>query len=318
MTKLSDKIKTALDESRMLILGTQVLLGFQYRAVFEKGFDALPRVSQYLKLAALGILLLAVALLMWPGAYHRIVREGNDATDVHDFTTNVMYVALLPIAMALALDFYVLSAKVWGTVGGLVVAVGIGAIALFFWYGLGIISRRRRGRYTRKNRSVGETEKDEAQMQKTPIHIKVEQVLTEARVVLPGAQALLGFQFATILLEAFDKLPLTSKYIHMVSLVLMAISVILLMTPAAYHRIVERGEDTEHFHTIASSLLLAAMVTLPIGICGDLFVVVLKVTQSMLASIVSAALALIVFYGLWFGFTAYRKVHLKSRKGGRS
>ncbi|MFN2492038.1 MAG: DUF6328 family protein [Pyrinomonadaceae bacterium] len=150
-------------------------------------------------------------------------------------------------------------------------------------------------------------------MEKTPTHTKVDQVLTEARVVLPGAQALLGFQFATILLESFDKLPATSKDVHLLSLILLGISVILLMAPAAYHRIVEQGEDTEHFHGVASRFLLAAMVTLPIGICGDLFVVVLKVTESKPAAIASAVSALIVFYGLWFGFTTYRKAQIGSR-----
>jgi hypothetical protein len=33
MAQLSHKIKTAMDESRMLILGAQVFLGFQYRPV---------------------------------------------------------------------------------------------------------------------------------------------------------------------------------------------------------------------------------------------------------------------------------------------
>ena len=42
MTKLSDKVKTALDETRMLILGVQILVGFQFRTVFEDGFDQLP------------------------------------------------------------------------------------------------------------------------------------------------------------------------------------------------------------------------------------------------------------------------------------
>jgi len=53
MAKLNQKIKTALDESRMLILGTQIFLGFQYRAIFEKTFEKLPPTSQYFKLAAL-------------------------------------------------------------------------------------------------------------------------------------------------------------------------------------------------------------------------------------------------------------------------
>jgi hypothetical protein len=37
--KLTAKIKTALDETRMLILGAQVLLGFQFGGAFQDGFD---------------------------------------------------------------------------------------------------------------------------------------------------------------------------------------------------------------------------------------------------------------------------------------
>jgi hypothetical protein len=307
MTKLSHKIKTAMDESRILILGTQILLGFQYRAFFEKSFETLPRVSQSLNLVGLGVLLLAIALLMWPSAYHRIVRNGNDTVDVHKFATRVMDVALLPVAIALTLGFYVLSAKVWGERGGILMAAAIGGIALVFWFGYGLIDRARRRRsQSRRTENQDSKETQEGTgMGKTPIHTKVDHVLTEARVVLPGAQTLLGFQFATILLEAFDRLPPSSKYVHMISLALMGVSVILIMTPAAYHRIVERGEDTEHFHNVASRLLLASMITLPIGICGDLFVVIRKVTESTSISLAVSLMALAVFYGLWFGFTIY-------------
>jgi hypothetical protein len=309
MTSLSDKIKTALDESRMLILGTQILLGFQYRAFFEPNFEALSPVSRGLELAGLAILLLAVALIMWPSAYHRIVGKGNDTNDVHEFTTAVMNVALLPVAIALAIDFYVLNRKVWGELGGILMAAAIGGIALLLWFGYGLIDRIRQGRprSSRGDHQDSKETQEGVEMKRTPIHNKVEQVLTEARVVLPGAQALLGFQFATVLLESFDKLPPSSKNVHMISLALMGVSVILLITPAAYHRIVERGEDTEHFHGVASRLVLASMITLPIGICGDLFVVVRKVTETMSVSVASSLIALAVFYGLWFGFTIYRK-----------
>jgi hypothetical protein len=307
MTKLSDKIKTAMDESRMLILGAQILLGFQYRSFFEQGFETLPPSSQYLKLVALGILLLFIALIMWPSAYHRIVTQGNDRNDVHEFTTRVMDVALLPFALALCMDFYVVAGKVWGTRGGILMAGAIGLIALAFWFGYGRIDRSRQHSSRARQRQGRKETQEDQEMAKTPIHNKIEQVLTEARVVLPGAQALLGFQFATIMLEAFDKLPLSSKYVHMISLALMGISVILLMTPAAYHRIAERGEDSEHFHTVASRLLLASMVTLPLGISGDLFVVVRKMTNDAAISGVASLFALLLFYGLWFGFTNYRK-----------
>jgi len=307
MTKLNEKIKTALDESRMLILSTQILLGFQYRAVFEKGFEALPPTSQYLKLAALGVLLLAIALIMWPGAYHRIVWQGKDSAAVHDFTTNVMDVALLPFLIALAIDFYVIFGKVLSTASAVTAGSTVGAIGLFLWYGLGGLSRFRNW-----DSDLKSNRERKAEMPRTELHDKIDQVLTEARVVLPGAQALLGFEFITILMEGFDKLPASSKYVHVISLGLIGLTVILLMTPAAYHRIVERGEDTEHFHRVASLLLLAAMIPLPMGICGDVYVVVQKVTESTTLGIASALLALASLYGLWFGFTIYRRGQLKS------
>jgi len=36
--KLDRKVKMALDETRLLVLGIQVLLGFQFQAFFQTGF----------------------------------------------------------------------------------------------------------------------------------------------------------------------------------------------------------------------------------------------------------------------------------------
>jgi DMSO reductase anchor subunit len=138
-------------------------------------------------------------------------------------------------------------------------------------------------------------------------------VLTEARTVLPGAQALLGFQFATMLMEGFEKLPESSKYVHLASLAMVALAIVLLMTPAAYHRIVEQGEDTERFHRFSGRVLLASMVPLALGVCGDLFVVIRKVSESSAFAVACALVMILFFYGFWFGYTAYRRS--KVRRG---
>jgi hypothetical protein len=144
---------------------------------------------------------------------------------------------------------------------------------------------------------------------------RVNHVLTETRVVLPGAQALLGFQLAGVLTDGFEKLPQSSRYMHLASMVAVALATILLMTPAAYHRIAERGELTEHFHRIASRLLISAMAVLALGISGDFYVVVARILQSATAGVMFAGLALLFFYGLWFGFTFAQK---QSRHPGSS
>ncbi|HEX8097806.1 MAG TPA: DUF6328 family protein [Pyrinomonadaceae bacterium] len=306
MAKLKDKLKMALDEGRMLVLGSQVLIGFQYRVVLEKGFEKLPESSKYLKLGALCLMLVATALLMSTGAFHRIVEEGEITEDTHTFTTKVLGMALLPFAFAFGIDAYVMTRHLMGYTPGLVAGVGMCAVTLFFWYGLEAIRRASHGHEGKEGSEMGKGgEKEGGGGAK--LKDKIEQALTEARVVLPGAQALLGFQFASMLVEGFEKLPNSSKYVHLASLFLMAVAIVLLMAPAAYHRIVEEGEESEHFHRVASRMLIAAMIPLAAGICGDLFVVARKITESATASIVIGGLMLLFFYGLWFGYTIYRR-----------
>lgn len=302
MTALKDKIKLTLDESRMLILGAQILLGFQFRAVFEAPFDQLPRSSQLLKMGALVILLGAIALLMAPGSYHRIVRAGSDAEDVQQFATTVMDVALIPFLVAFTLDMYVTTGRFLGTSGGVITGAAVGMTGLFFWYGFAFFSGPQKNSRGRKQQNP--------RAHPTALKTKIDQVLTEARVVLPGAQALLGFQLITMFMDGFDKLPNSSKYVHLASMALMALTMILLMSPAAYHRIAERGEDTTRLHRVASVLLVAAMITLPLGICGDVYIVFYKVTSSVAGSFGIAVAVLAFFYGTWFGFTVYRRAQL--------
>jgi len=134
---------------------------------------------------------------------------------------------------------------------------------------------------------------------------KIKHVLTEARMVLPGAQALLGFQFVTMLLDDFDRLPESSKQVHLISLLATALSTVLLMAPAAHHRIVEQGANTEAFHRLAGRYIVWSMVPLALGITGDFFVVVRRVTSSVALAAISATLLLAASYGLWFGYTFY-------------
>jgi hypothetical protein len=133
----------------------------------------------------------------------------------------------------------------------------------------------------------------------TPLHAKIEQMLTEARVVLPGAQALFGFQLAIVLTQSFEQLPTASMIMHATSLFLVAFAVVLLMAPAAYHRIVYAGEDSEDMHRVGSVLVTAATVPLALGLAGDVYVVVTKIIGSPTAGLIAGSLALVLLIGLW-------------------
>jgi len=136
---------------------------------------------------------------------------------------------------------------------------------------------------------------------------QIRQALTEIRMVLPGAQALLGFQLITFVLSDFEKLAYSLKEIHVASVAFMTLSVILLMTPASYHRIVENGENTEHFLNFTSRMLLWALPPLALGICGDFYVVLRTISQSTILCGISAVALLIFFGWLWFGMPMARR-----------
>src|SRR5262252_2674942 len=53
--ELSEQVKIALQETRILILGAQVLLGFGFRGVFSERFAELPQHARYVDGVALGI-----------------------------------------------------------------------------------------------------------------------------------------------------------------------------------------------------------------------------------------------------------------------
>src|SRR4051812_37695938 len=128
MAKLADKIQNALDECRILVLATQVLLGLQFRSCFEEGFDKLPDATKLLVLVALGCLLASFVLVVGPGTYHRISERGEDTVRQLKTTNVLLAPVLFLLSAALGLNLYLVGEKVLGPKGGAVIAV-VGSVA---------------------------------------------------------------------------------------------------------------------------------------------------------------------------------------------
>ncbi len=309
MMQLEDKIQNALDESRMLILGAEILVGFEFTAVFQEGFKHLSIASQQLNLSALVLMLITLALLVSPAAFHQLTEKGQDSVALHQFTTHVMEVALLPFALALGANVYLPAIAINGTITGAIFGVTITFLALVFWYGPVLL--RRKCKDIRQTVKVNPSDEGRALTGHTALHNKIRQVLTEARVIIPGNQALLGFQFAIILQAGFRELAPWLKWVHLASLSLIALSTVLLLTPAAYHRVVEQGEETEHFYRVAHIMVISSLPPLAVGICGDFVLVVYKLTETRSAALVAAGLMLSIFGVLWFAYPWFRRIRGK-------
>src|ERR1051326_8754805 len=275
MIKLSDAIENVLNEARMLLLGGQVLLGFGYRICFEARFEQLPASAQLAQVAGLSVMTAGLGWLIWPAAFHQIRENGAPSNTQHTFTTRILDWGLLPLAAGLPLTIFPVAtmlriADPW------LVAIAPGVLAAGVWYAWSYAVRDPQKRQ-RVRQELLEQEEHQKKGPEPDISDRIKKVLIECRMALPGAQAFLGFQFAIVFAQAFEQIPRSWQIIHFASLLATTVSIVLLIAPAAYHRVAEAGEDTEHFHTVASRLLLAALVFLGPGMAGALCVLVAQV-----------------------------------------
>jgi Family of unknown function (DUF6328) len=103
----------------MLVLGAQVLLGFEFSGVFKDGFERLPFHARYLDGIALLLLIVTVALLIVPETYHQIVEIGRDTGRFHQLISRMADYALLPFALSLGLALFIAGESIFGFSAGL-------------------------------------------------------------------------------------------------------------------------------------------------------------------------------------------------------
>lgn len=145
----------------------------------------------------------------------------------------------------------------------------------------------------------------------TPLGTRIEQVLTEARLIIPGGQALFGFQFVAMLTTGFDRLPQTSKIAHAAALGLIALNIVLVMMPAAVHRLSYGGEDSKEFLRIASALVVAAPLFLAAGIATETYVVLI---ENPAWSVAGACGTFFVFMLCWYALPLILKYAARAGK----
>ena len=138
-------------------------------------------------------------------------------------------------------------------------------------------------------------------VEKIPLSEAVTHLLEECRTVLPGVQALFGFQLIVVFNPTFqDKLNLVERSLHLTAMSLIIVAIAMLMAPAAYHRQKGPQSVSHDFVFIATRLLLYAMFPLMIALGLEFFLIARMITNSLVLSIVLALIVVIIFSAFWF------------------
>jgi hypothetical protein len=286
-TSLSARLKISLDELRMQVLGAQVLLGFQFQSLFQPGFDRASSTERIADAVGLTVILISFAALLIPPTQHRFVETGNASRRLLVLSNRCAQTALATMAIALGCIAFAIATHERARDAALI-AVCTVAVASSGWFGLGlVIGRPALGRLP--------------EYEMADLHTKIDQMLTEARVILPGVQAMLGFQLIVVMTQAFDEFERGYRILHFIGLALTTLSIVLLITPAAVHRLAFSGDDNSRFHQIGSALVTAALVPLSLAIAAESCVAAWKLSESTWVSIVAGSAALSLLLGLWYG-----------------
>ncbi|MDP9109314.1 MAG: DUF6328 family protein, partial [Pseudomonadota bacterium] len=93
-------------------------------------------------IAALGMIVLAIALIMTPASYHRIVEPGRDTPKKIRLASRLVCIALLPLALGIAIDtFVVVLLASDSLLGGGIAGMVVFAILAGSWFGFPFGSR---------------------------------------------------------------------------------------------------------------------------------------------------------------------------------
>src|SRR5258708_1355216 len=285
--ELDKKVKTAINETRLLILGVQVLLGFEFQCFFQDGFAGLSATLKSLCAAGLFLVIASTGVLVLPTMEHRLVERGQSSVRLLKEGSFWTGLGLAALTTSLGVSTYVVIDRHFGMAAGIAIALILAGLAAFAWFGLEFL--------------VGSsTGVNDMKTSATPLETRIEQMLTEARIIIPGAQALFGFQFIAMLTTGFDRLPQTAKLVHATALCLIAVNVILLMTPAALHRLSFRGEDSEAFLRMGSAFVIAAPLFLAAGSAGEAYVVLQKTFANEAGAVAGGAASFLALIAVWY------------------
>ncbi|MGZ9010497.1 MAG: DUF6328 family protein [Telluria sp.] len=147
------------------------------------------------------------------------------------------------------------------------------------------------------------------------LNSEMRNIIEEARVILPGVQALFGFQTIAVFNDRFTELPGYAKDCHLLGLGMVIIAVALVMTPAVYYRAVEPVNISKGMVRRSSSLIRWALAPLACGLALDMFTVIIMATKDLGVSIAGAGATFLLLTGLWFMFPQRQRRKQLKRNG---
>lgn len=130
----SDDLSDMLEETRILLPGTQVFAGFLITLPFQSRFEKLTAAQRNLYLVIFVTVLISLVCFIMPAAYHRVARPVHNKQGFKVLATRVVIIGLVPFSISTVLSTYLIVDVVVGGRAGLIAALVIGIPLTLLWW----------------------------------------------------------------------------------------------------------------------------------------------------------------------------------------
>ena len=157
-----------------------------------------------------------------------------------------------------------------------------------------------------QGRDSGREETEEERLDRN-----LSEMLQELRVALPGVQVLFAFLLAVPFQQGFEKITSFQKDVYFATLMLTALSAVMLISPTSYHRLTFRYQQKRRLVFYANRFSIAGLIFLALAMTGAIMLVT-DVLFGAAATIVATGLAALAFSFFWFALPLRRRLSLSA------
>jgi cytochrome bd-type quinol oxidase subunit 2 len=139
---------------------------------------------------------------------------------------------------------------------------------------------------------------------------KTQNAMDEARTLILGAQILVGCFYRTVFEPGYDKMPRASQWLLLVALCFILFAIVMFILPAPYHRIAEKGQDSQELNSFVRKVMSAALVPFAASLGLSIYLAVLMVSSAWVA-IASGVLVTVLALCFWYGIRRKRSARAR-------
>lgn len=138
-------------------------------------------------------------------------------------------------------------------------------------------------------------------------------LLQELRVATLGVQVLFGFLLGLPFTIRFAALHPWQHWLYIATVMLSSVSVVLLVAPVAYHRLLFRRHQLDYLIGAANVIAICGLATVALAVSSAVLLVTSYVEPGLPAAVL-AAVTVAMFAGFWFALPLGRRARIDRRE----